>query len=153
MELLAAITVSIVAAALAGLVARRLRQPLILGTSWPAPCYAETLRHAGIDRAAVVVSGISDWFLKGIDNLRLLRQVRGLAPNALVIVTADTLSGAQQLYREGADYVLIPPALAAEHLYGLLQDISPASLAAARTRQAAELFPATSLSGAEPVRT
>jgi Kef-type K+ transport system membrane component KefB len=105
---------------------------------------AETLRHAGIDRAAVVVSGISDWFLKGIDNLRLLRQVRGLVPNALVIVTADTLGRGQQLYAEGADYVLSPPALAAEHLYGLLQDISPASLAAARTRQAAELFPAAS---------
>ena len=37
---------------------------------------AETLRHAGLGSAAVVVSGISDWFLKGTDNLRLLRQVR-----------------------------------------------------------------------------
>jgi Kef-type K+ transport system membrane component KefB len=101
---------------------------------------AETLRHAGIERATVVVSGISDWFLKGTDNLRLLRQVRRLAPKALVIVTADTLARAQQLYAEGADYVLIPPALAAEHLFGLLQDVSPASLAAAREHQAAELF-------------
>jgi len=101
---------------------------------------AETLRHAGIANAAVVVSGISDWFLKGTDNVRLLRQARSLAPRALVVVTADTLDRARRLYAEGADYVLIPPALAAEHLYELLRDASPEALAEARARQATELF-------------
>ena len=101
---------------------------------------AETLRHAGLARAAVIVSGISDWFLKGTDNLRLLREVRALAPAARVVVTADTLDRARQLYGEGADYVLIPPALAAEHLYALLRDVSVEALEGARARQAAELF-------------
>jgi Kef-type K+ transport system membrane component KefB len=101
---------------------------------------AETLRHAGIANAAVVVSGISDWFLKGTDNVRLLRQARSLAPGALVVVTADSLIRARHLYAEGADYVLIPPALAAEHLYELLRDASPDALAEARGRQATELF-------------
>lgn len=101
---------------------------------------AEALRHAGIERAALAVSMVSDWFLRGTDNLRLLRQVRRLAPAAQVVVTADTLAGAQRLYAEGADYVLIPPALAAEHLCDLLQDASPEALAEARARQAAELF-------------
>jgi Kef-type K+ transport system membrane component KefB len=100
----------------------------------------ETLRHAGIADARVVISLISDWFLKGIDNLRILRQVRSIAPTARVVVTADTLAGAQRLYAEGADYVLIPPALSAEHLYHLLLDHSPDSLAEARRRQARELF-------------
>ncbi len=100
----------------------------------------ETLRHAGIGEARIAVSGISDWFLKGTDNLRLLRQVRRLAPAARVIVTADTLGQAARLYAEGADYVLIPPALAAEHLYGLLREPSPDALAEARARQAARLF-------------
>jgi Kef-type K+ transport system membrane component KefB/Trk K+ transport system NAD-binding subunit len=100
----------------------------------------ETLRHSGIERAAVVVSGISDWFLKGTDNLRLLRLAKGAAPAARVIVTADTLERAQQLYAEGADYVLIPPALAAEHLYALLRDASAEELAEARQRQAEDLF-------------
>jgi Kef-type K+ transport system membrane component KefB len=108
---------------------------------------SETLRHAGIAHAAVVVSGISDWFLKGTDNLRLLRQVRGLAPGARVVVTADTLKRAEQLYSEGADYVLIPPALAAEHLYALLRDHSPEALGEARERQAADLF---GRAGSEP---
>ena len=40
----------------------------------------ETLQHAGIARATVVVSSISDWFLKGVDNRRLLQQARSLAP-------------------------------------------------------------------------
>ncbi|MBI4637865.1 MAG: cation:proton antiporter [Candidatus Rokubacteria bacterium] len=101
---------------------------------------AETLRHAGIEEASVVVSSVSDWFLKGTDNLRLLRQARALAPSARVVVTADTMAAAKRLYAEGADYVLIPPALAAEHLCRLLEDGSAESLAEARRRQAEELF-------------
>ena len=99
----------------------------------------ETLRHAGIEKAHVVVSSISDWFLQGTSNLRLLRQVRGLVSGARCIVTADTLAAAERLYAEGADYVLIPPVLAAEQLYGLLLEPTPEALVAARRRQSAEL--------------
>jgi hypothetical protein len=87
----------------------------------------------------VVVSSISDWFLQGTNNLRLLRQVRNLVPGARCIVTADTLAAAERLYAEGADYVLIPPVLAAEQLYGLLLEPTPDALNAARRRQSAEL--------------
>ena len=100
---------------------------------------AETLRHAGIEHARVVVSSISDWFLQGTSNLGLLRQVRGLAPGVQTIVTADTLAAADRLYAEGADYVLIPPVLAAEHLYGLLLEPTAEALSAARQRQSDEL--------------
>ncbi|MBI2204531.1 MAG: cation:proton antiporter [Candidatus Rokubacteria bacterium] len=100
----------------------------------------ETLRHAGLDRARVVVSSISDWFLKGIDNRRLIRVVRTLAPNARVIATADTLAHAEALYAEGAAYVIVPTALAAEHLYELLRDLSDDALDRARANQARELF-------------
>lgn len=101
---------------------------------------AEALRHAGLERATVVVSTISDWFLKGTDNLRLLRQAQTLAPRARVIVSADTLERAEQLYAAGADYVLVPPALAASHLSELLRDVSPEALAEARRRQRLEVF-------------
>ena len=100
----------------------------------------ETLQHAGIDRAAVVVSSISDWFLKGVDNRRLLHQARSLAPRAQVIVTADTLAGAEALYGEGADYVLLPSALSAEHLYSLLSTEATDALDEARRRQVRELL-------------
>jgi hypothetical protein len=100
---------------------------------------ADTLRHAGIENADVVVSSISDWFLQGTDNLRLLRQVRALAPSARIIVTADSPASAERLYAAGADYVLIPPALTAEHMYELLVPGDSQSLADARHRQAAAL--------------
>ena len=99
----------------------------------------ETLRHAGIESAGVVVSSISDSFLQGTDNFRLLRQVRRLVPPARTIVTADTRVAAERLYAEGADYVLIPPMLAAEHLYGLLREPTPEALSAARQRQTAAM--------------
>jgi len=103
---------------------------------------AETLRHAGLERASVVVSPISDWFLKGTSNRNILQQVRTLAPSARVIVTADSLERAQELYRESADYVLVPPVLTADHLERLLSDTSADAIDDARERQAAEMFQA-----------
>jgi Kef-type K+ transport system membrane component KefB len=99
-----------------------------------------TLEHAGIERAAIVISGISDWFLKGTSNLQILRLVRSLVPSARVIVTGDTSEGAQELYVAGADYVMVPSALSAEHLASILADRSPNALARARRVQAFELF-------------
>jgi Kef-type K+ transport system membrane component KefB len=99
-----------------------------------------TLEHAGISRATLVISGISDWFLKGTSNLQILRSVRSLTPMARIIVTGDTPEGAEQLYAAGADYVLMPSALTAEHLTNILADQSPNSLARARRVQAFELF-------------
>jgi voltage-gated potassium channel Kch len=99
-----------------------------------------TLEHAGIGRAAIVISGISDWFLKGTSNLQILRLVRSLAPKARVIVTGDTAEGAQELYVAGADYVMVPSVLSAEHLASILADRSPNALARARRVQAFDLF-------------
>jgi Kef-type K+ transport system membrane component KefB len=100
----------------------------------------ETLRHAGIESARVAISTISDWFLKGTTNARLLQQLRRMVPGAQIVVTADSVVAARELYAAGADYVLVPPALSAEHLYGLLRHDRPVNLAEARHRQARELF-------------
>ena len=98
------------------------------------------LRHAGIERASVVVSGISDWFLRGTSNAEIPRRVRELAPSAHAGVTADTLQAAERLDAEGADYVLVPFALAAEQLHLVLADPSPNALARACRVQTFELF-------------
>ncbi|HEU5322079.1 MAG TPA: cation:proton antiporter [Methylomirabilota bacterium] len=100
----------------------------------------ETLRHAGLPAATLVVSSIADSYLRGIDNRGLLHLARALAPQARVIVTADTPALAEALYREGADYVLIPPVLSAEHLFHILHDEAPAALEQARKRQAVDVF-------------
>ncbi len=81
-----------------------------------------TLEHTGISRASIVISGISDWFLKGTSNLQILHAARSLAPTARIIVTGDTPEGAEQLYAAGADYVVMPSALTAEHLATILAD-------------------------------
>ena len=57
-----------------------------------------------------------------------------------MVVTDDTLEGAQQLYAAGADYVLLPQALTAEHLYLILFDRSPNAIVRPRRLQAFELF-------------
>lgn len=82
--------------------------------------HPETLRHAGIDGAKVVISTISDTFLKGTTNFKLLKQVRQLCPESRVIVTSDTITGARALYQEGADYVLLPRLLYAKHLFDVV---------------------------------
>src|SRR5262249_11101992 len=102
--------------------------------------HPETLRMAGIEHASVVVSSVPDSYLRGTTNLMLFRVVRSLSPKSRTIVTGDTLAEASALYAEGAHYVLIPPALAAEHLYDLLAEVSDSTLAAARRRQAVEVF-------------
>jgi Kef-type K+ transport system membrane component KefB/CheY-like chemotaxis protein len=100
---------------------------------------SETLRHAGIERAAVVVSSISDWMLKGTTNARILRQARLLAPTAQIVVSADTAQAARQLYADGADYVLIAPVLTAEHLHDLLRPGTVDAIREARQRQEEQL--------------
>jgi hypothetical protein len=70
--------------------------------------HMDTLRHADIAEAALVVSTIPDTMLKGTHNLELLQKARRLCPNARVIVTASRTAAALELYEAGADYVFIP---------------------------------------------
>ncbi len=70
--------------------------------------HADTLRHAGVEHAKLVVSSITDDVLRGTSNLRLLRSVQGLAPNAHVVLTTEHIPQALKFYEEGADFVFIP---------------------------------------------
>jgi Kef-type K+ transport system membrane component KefB len=101
---------------------------------------AETLRHVGIDKAAVVVFGESDMLLRETTSVYVLQQVRGLAVNARVMIAANDAASAEKLYAAGADYVVVPSTLAGEHLYQTLGDGSAGALAKARRLQAIELF-------------
>jgi Kef-type K+ transport system membrane component KefB len=69
--------------------------------------HMDTLHHAHIYPAKLVACTISDAILRGTTNLRLLRQARRLCPNAQVIVAADNVSSAVELYEQGADFVYI----------------------------------------------
>jgi len=68
----------------------------------------DTIKHAHIESAKVVVSSIPDSILRGITNQKILRLLKRICPGAKVIVTANTLQSALHLYDEGADFVFIP---------------------------------------------
>jgi Kef-type K+ transport system membrane component KefB len=76
----------------------------------------QTLHHAGIDAAKLVISTITDEILVGTSNLRLLDQIKTICPHAKVVLTASSPSRAQEFYQAGADYVLLPNRAAANHL-------------------------------------
>jgi Kef-type K+ transport system membrane component KefB len=78
--------------------------------------HMETLQHAGIQYAKLVLSTISDEILVGTDNLKIIGLLKKLCPFAKIIVTAESPGAALKLYQAGADYVLLPNMVAGGHL-------------------------------------
>ena len=70
--------------------------------------HRDTLVHAGVDKAEVLVSTVPDSLLKGTTNARLVRLLRELNPTAKIIGTCDVLAQARELLDAGADYVNVP---------------------------------------------
>ena len=80
----------------------------------------DTLQHAHIQDAKIVACTISDAILRGATNARLLRQARRLCPRAQVIVAADMIGAAIELYEAGADFVYIARLHAAAEMAELI---------------------------------
>jgi Kef-type K+ transport system membrane component KefB len=74
----------------------------------------DTLEHAHLHHAKVIVSTIPDMLLKGTDNQTLVKACRAIAPHAMIVATADDNHHEQILREEGADLVLNPNQLAAD---------------------------------------
>ena len=70
--------------------------------------HSDTLRHAGVEHAQLVVSSITDDVLRGTSNLRLMKIVHTHAPNARVVLTTEHIPQALHFYEEGADFVFVP---------------------------------------------
>lgn len=68
---------------------------------------AETLQHAGVDRARVIVSSVPDNILKGVNNRQIVETARRINPEAVIIANAVKLEDSRRLYEAGADYVLM----------------------------------------------
>jgi Kef-type K+ transport system membrane component KefB len=67
----------------------------------------ETLLHVGLNEARVIVCTIPDDLLRGIDNKSLVRIVREMAPNAVIIANAIATHEIHNVYAAGADYVYL----------------------------------------------
>jgi hypothetical protein len=81
----------------------------------------QTLHHADVHDARLVVSTIPDTILRGTDNLRLLKQARRVSPHARVIVTATLARSALKLYEAGADYVFVAHLDSAAEMASILE--------------------------------
>ena len=65
----------------------------------------DTLLHAGIARAEVLICTVPDSLLKGINNEKLVRSLREVNPRARIIAPAEVLGEAPLLIEAGASYV------------------------------------------------
>jgi Kef-type K+ transport system membrane component KefB/Trk K+ transport system NAD-binding subunit len=120
-------------------VVRRELQALGVKSVYGDISHMETLQHAGIADAKVVLCTIPDSILKGTHNLRLIRQVRKLAPHAKLLVTAETTKAALGMYHEGADYVLVPGTVAARQLVPVITRLLAADQARLKQAESEEL--------------
>jgi len=90
----------------------------------------DTLFHAGVGNAEIIILSIPDSLLKGADNAKLVRHVRNLNPTARIVATAELLSEVDDLYAAGSDYVTVTRLSDAHELFkvidaadaGLLED-------------------------------
>ncbi|MBT4935212.1 hypothetical protein HOL21_04530 [Candidatus Woesearchaeota archaeon] len=57
------------------------------------------------------------------DNIILIRKVRAVNRKAKIIVTASEIDEALRLYKEGADYVILPHFLGGEHVANLIDKV------------------------------
>jgi Kef-type K+ transport system membrane component KefB len=78
--------------------------------------HMDTLHHAGMHEAKVAISTVPDNILVGTDNLQMIKHIQTICPHAKIVVTAESPNRALEMYAEGADYVLLPRILAAQHL-------------------------------------
>ncbi|MGH7367323.1 MAG: cation:proton antiporter [Candidatus Rokuibacteriota bacterium] len=81
----------------------------------------DELEHLGIEDARVVVTTISDTFLKGISTRRLVGNLRRLAPRAVIVMIGEEKTDMEDLLRAGADHVLIPGEITGERILDLLR--------------------------------
>jgi Kef-type K+ transport system membrane component KefB len=81
----------------------------------------DTLLHAGIGSAEVIVCSLPNSILRGATNLKLLQQLRGLNPSAKIIMHAELFPDIEKLYAAGADYVSVPRLIEAQELRRVLE--------------------------------
>jgi hypothetical protein len=81
----------------------------------------DTLVHAGVGNAELIILSIPDSLLKGANNEKLVRHVRSLNPTAKIVATAELLSDVNDLYKSGADYVTVTRLSDAHELYKVIE--------------------------------
>ena len=99
----------------------------------------DTLLHAGLAQAEIIVCSLPDMLLKGVSNLKLLQQLREINPSAQIVMHAERLSEIGPLYAAGASYVSAPRLLEAHDLLRAIEAADDRLLGERRDRQQREL--------------
>jgi Kef-type K+ transport system membrane component KefB len=81
----------------------------------------DTLMHAGVGNAEIIILSVPDSLLKGANNEKLVRHVRSMNPDAKIISTADLLADVSDLYAAGANYVTVTRTTDAAELYKVIE--------------------------------
>ncbi len=81
----------------------------------------DTLVHAGIGKAEIIILSVPDSLLVGANNEKLVRHVRSLNTTAKLVATADMLANVSDLYAAGADYVTVTRLSDAHELYTVIE--------------------------------
>jgi voltage-gated potassium channel Kch len=81
----------------------------------------DTLVHAGVGKAELILLSVPDSLLKGANNEKLVRHVRTLNPTAKIVATADLLADVNDLYAAGADYVTVTRLSDAHELFTVIE--------------------------------
>jgi Kef-type K+ transport system membrane component KefB len=80
----------------------------------------DTLEHAHVAAADIIFSTIPDMLLKNTNNLSLVKTCRTVAPNAVIVATADSTEQIEDLKINGANEVLLPYSLIGDSLAQML---------------------------------
>jgi FlaA1/EpsC-like NDP-sugar epimerase len=99
----------------------------------------DTLLHAGIGKAEIIILSVPDSLLKGANNEKLVRHVRSLNPTAKIVATADLLSDVNDLYAAGADYVTVTRLSDAHELFTVIEAADAGLLEDKRAEMDAQL--------------
>jgi Kef-type K+ transport system membrane component KefB len=101
--------------------------------------HPETLLHAGVTSAQILICTVPDALLKGTTNAKLVRHLREINPAAKIIAVADVLADVGPLYSAGADYVSVSRLEEAKSLCDVLEAIEGKLLDEVRSRLDARL--------------
>jgi Kef-type K+ transport system membrane component KefB len=99
----------------------------------------DTLLHAGVGSAEIIILSVPDSLLKGANNEKLVRHVRSLNPTAKIISTADLLWDVPDQYAAGADYVTVTRLTDAHELFAAIEAADNGLLADKRAETDARL--------------
>jgi voltage-gated potassium channel Kch len=80
----------------------------------------DTLLHAGVDQAEIIVCTLPNSILKGSTNLKLVRMLREINPTAKIIMHAEYFADLPELYTAGASFVSVPRLTEAAELFEII---------------------------------